>query len=66
MVVGVGSKFSESRVTPVSALALPPGSYTVTFRSSTFAQPVSTLVVVAPGASRGVHADFTTAVPSVH
>jgi hypothetical protein len=61
----VGPKVSETRTTPVRALKLPPGSYSVTFRSATFGDPVMARVDLAPAASRSVHADFRAALPTV-
>ena len=61
----VGSRVSETHVTPVRSLKLAPGSYSVTFRSATFDAPVVTRVELAPGGSRSVHADFRAARPTV-
>jgi hypothetical protein len=61
----VGAHVSQTRSTPVANLALPAGSYTVTFRSPTFGDPVATRVDLASGAFRSVHADFRAAVPTV-
>jgi serine/threonine-protein kinase len=60
-----GAKVSETRVTPVRALSLPPGTYSVTFRSPTFGEPVMARVELLAGASRSVHADFRAAIPTV-
>jgi hypothetical protein len=56
---------SRSLVTPVRELRVPAGSYTVTFRSETYAAPVVARVVVESGLSRSVHADFREADPRV-
>lgn len=61
----VGAKVSETHVTPVRALKLPPGSYSVTFRSPTFGEPVMARVELASSSSRSVHADFRAAIPTV-
>lgn len=60
-----GSGVSETRPTPVRALRVPAGTYTVTFSSETYSTPVSTRIVLERGASRAVHADFRDAVPRV-
>jgi eukaryotic-like serine/threonine-protein kinase len=60
-----GAKVSETRVTPVRALSLPPGSYSVTFRSPTFGEPVMARFELVAGGSRSVHADFRAAIPTV-
>jgi hypothetical protein len=49
----------------VSSLKLPPGAYSVTFRSPTFGAPVVTQVELGAGTSRSVHADFRAAEPTV-
>lgn len=61
----VGGKLAETYGTPVRALKLPPGSYSVTFRSPTFGEPVATRVELSSGASRSVHADFRAAMPTI-
>jgi serine/threonine-protein kinase len=61
----VGPKVSETLVTPVRQLKLPAGSYSVTFRSPTFGEPVVAQVALSSGASRSVHADFRAALPTV-
>jgi eukaryotic-like serine/threonine-protein kinase len=61
----VGARVSQTHVTPVSSLKLPPGSYSVTFRSPTFGAPVVAQVELGTGASRSVHADFRAAEPTV-
>jgi hypothetical protein len=61
----VGTKVAETLVTPVRQLKLPAGSYSVTFRSPTFGEPVVAQVVLGSGASRSVHADFRAALPTV-
>jgi serine/threonine-protein kinase len=61
----VGARVSQTHVTPVPGLKLPPGAYSITFRSATFGAPVATQVELAPGASRAVHADFRAAEPTV-
>lgn len=61
----VGARVSQTHVTPVPGLKLPPGSYSVTFRSPTFGAPVVAQVELGAGASRGVHADFRAAEPTV-
>jgi hypothetical protein len=62
-VVGAGA--TRTWVTPVRDVKLPPGVYSVTFRSATFEGPVSARVELQPGVLRGVHADFRAAVPRV-
>jgi len=61
----VGARVSQTHVTPVPGLKLPPGSYSVTFRSATFGAPVAAQVELLPGISRSVHADFRAAEPTV-
>jgi hypothetical protein len=61
----VGARVSQTHVTPVPGLKLPPGSYSVTFRSPTFGAPVVAQVELGAGASRSVHADFRAAEPTV-
>jgi serine/threonine-protein kinase len=61
----VGARVSQTHVTPVPGLKLPPGSYSVTFRSATFGAPVATQVELLSGVSRSVHADFRAAEPTV-
>lgn len=61
----VGPKVSETQITPVHGLKLPPGSYSVTFRSPTFAQPVVARVELIADGTRSVHADFRAAEPTV-
>jgi hypothetical protein len=60
-----GGRVVETHSTPVRALRVPPGAYTVTFSSETYSGPIATRVTLEPGASRGVHADFRDAVPRV-
>jgi hypothetical protein len=60
-----GPQFSQTSATPIRALSLRPGSYRVSFRSETYASPVTTQVTLAAGAQRNVHADFRAAVPTV-
>jgi eukaryotic-like serine/threonine-protein kinase len=61
----VGARVSQTHVTPVSSLKLPPGSYSVAFRSPTFGAPVVAHVDLPAGTSRSVHADFRAAEPTV-
>jgi len=61
----VGGRVAQTLVTPVRALKLPVGAYSVTFRSPTFGEPVVARVELASGASRSVHADFRAALPTV-
>jgi hypothetical protein len=61
----VGARVSQTHVTPVPGLKLPPGSYSVTFRSPTFGAPVVAQVELGAGVSRSVHADFRAAEPTV-
>jgi hypothetical protein len=61
----VGPHISQTHLTPVPGLKLPPGGYSVTFRSPTFGEPVVARVELAAGASRSVHADFRAAMPTV-
>jgi hypothetical protein len=61
----VGAHVSQTHVTPVPGLKLPPGSYSVTFRSPTFGAPVVAQVELSAGGSRSVHADFRAAEPTV-
>jgi hypothetical protein len=61
----VGAHVSQTQVTPVPSLRLPPGTYSVTFRSPTFGGPVVAQVELAGGSSRSVHADFRAAEPTV-
>ena len=61
----VGARVSQTHATPVPALELPPGRYSVTFRSATFGAPVATQVVLATGVLRSIHADFRAAEPTV-
>jgi hypothetical protein len=49
----------------VRALKLPPGSYTLTFRSPTFGEPVVARIELSANAARSVHADFRAAIPTV-
>jgi eukaryotic-like serine/threonine-protein kinase len=60
-----GAGYSQTVSTPVRSLALPAGSYRLTFRSETYGAPVATQVTLAGGARRSVHADFRAAQPSV-
>jgi serine/threonine-protein kinase len=64
-VIITGSKVSQTHATPVRALSLPPGSYSVTFRSPTFGEPVAARIDLASGSSRSIHADFRAAIPTV-
>ncbi|HKY35960.1 MAG TPA: protein kinase [Polyangiaceae bacterium] len=61
----VGGKVSKSLATPVVALELPPGRYSISFRSATFEQPVATTVDLSANMARGFHADFRDAVPTL-
>jgi hypothetical protein len=61
----VGGRVSQTHVTPVRGLKLPPGTYSVTFRSPTFGEPVVAQVALSAASSRGVHADFRAAIPTV-
>jgi hypothetical protein len=61
----VGGRISQTQLTPVRALKLPPGVYSVTFRSPTFGDPVAARVELGAGATRSVHADFRAALPTV-
>jgi hypothetical protein len=61
----VGGRVAQTLSTPVRGLKLPPGTYSVTFRSPTFGEPVVARVELAPSASRSVHADFRAALPTV-
>jgi eukaryotic-like serine/threonine-protein kinase len=61
----VGLHISSTHLTPVASLKLPPGAYSVTFRSPTFGEPVVARVELAASASRSVHADFRAALPTV-
>ena len=61
----VGPHGAQTHETPVRALKLAPGVYSVTFRSPTFGEPVAARVELASGVSRSVHADFRAAFPSV-
>ncbi|RYZ07192.1 MAG: serine/threonine protein kinase [Myxococcales bacterium] len=65
VVTVVGGKVSQTLSTPVRGLKLPPGAYSVTFRSPTFGEPVAARVELGASASRSVHADFRAAVPTV-
>ena len=60
-----GDGFQQTGSTPVSGIALRPGIYRVTFRNETSRAPVSTRVVLEPGAQRRVHADFRAAEPLI-
>jgi serine/threonine-protein kinase len=60
-----GGKVAETLNTPVRQLKVPAGSYSVTFRSPTFGEPVVARVELVAGASRSVHADFRAALPTV-
>ncbi len=51
--------------TPVSTLNLPAGEYSAIFESPTWDGAISAKIVVEPGASRRVHADFTSEPPRV-
>ena len=61
----VGARVSQTHVTPVSSLKLPPGSYSVAFRSPTFGAPVVAQIELAAGTSRSIHTDFRAAEPTV-
>jgi len=61
----VGAHVSQTHLTPVPSLKLPPGAYSVTFRSPTFGAPVVARIELSSGASRSVHADFRAAEPTV-
>jgi len=61
----VGARVSQTHVTPVPGLKLPPGSYSLTFRSPTFGAPVAAQVELSAGVLRSVHADFRAAEPTV-
>jgi serine/threonine-protein kinase len=65
VVTVVGGRISQTLGTPVRGLSLPPGAYSVTFRSPTFGEPVAARVELTAGSSRGVHADFRAAIPTV-
>jgi serine/threonine-protein kinase len=60
-----GARISQTLVTPVRGLKLPPGAYVVTFRSPTFGEPVAARVELGAASSRSVHADFRAAIPTV-
>jgi serine/threonine-protein kinase len=60
-----GARLVETRRTPVLALPVPPGTYSVVFRSPIFGEPVATQVDLRAGESHSVHADFRAAVPTV-
>jgi serine/threonine protein kinase len=60
-----GTSFHELHQTPVLGLKVPAGKYQIVFRNDTFGTPVSAQVMVVAGASRGVHADFRQAEPTV-
>jgi hypothetical protein len=60
-----GARLVETRRTPVLALLLPPGTYSVVFRSPIFGEPVGTQVDLSAGESHSIHADFRAAVPTV-
>jgi serine/threonine-protein kinase len=64
-VIVTGGRLSQTHGTPVRALSLPPGSYSVTFRSPTFGEPVAARIDLASGSSRSIHADFRAAIPTV-
>jgi len=61
----VGGKISKSLITPVAALELPPGRYSISFRSATFEQPVAETVDLIANTSKSFHADFRAAVPTL-
>jgi serine/threonine-protein kinase len=61
----LGAGIAKQLATPIAALSLPAGVYTVTFRSPTFGEPVAARVELAPGGFSRVHADFRAAVPRV-
>jgi hypothetical protein len=50
---------------PVSGLSLPAGRYQVIFNNITWDGPVSTQIVLLPGKSSRVHADFTNEPPRI-
>lgn len=60
-----GAGKTRSLSTPVRALKLPAGPYTVTFQSPTYSAPVVARVIVEAAAPKSVHADFREAVPRV-
>jgi hypothetical protein len=60
-----GGRTLETRHTPVPALSVPAGTYSIVFRSPTFGEPVATQIELLPGESHSVHADFRAAVPTV-
>jgi eukaryotic-like serine/threonine-protein kinase len=60
-----GGKVSQTHATPVRALPLPAGSYTLTFRSATFGEPVVARVELLSGGGHSVHVDFRAAIPTV-
>lgn len=60
-----GAGLSRALTTPVRELKLPPGVYSVSFESATYAAPVTTSVSLADGAQRSVHADFREAEPRI-
>lgn len=62
----VGASGSQTLVTPVRGIQVRPGTYSVTFRSPTFGEPVVARVELGLGSSRSVHADFRAALPTVH
>jgi hypothetical protein len=64
-VILTGANVSQTHATPVRALALPPGAYSVTFRSPTFGEPVAARIELTPGTTRSIHADFRAAIPVV-
>ena len=64
-VIITGAKLSQTHSTPVRALALPSGAYSVTFRSPTFGEPVAARIELAAGTTRSIHADFRAAIPTV-
>jgi serine/threonine-protein kinase len=61
----MGAGITKQLATPIAALSLPAGVYTVTFRSPTFGEPVAARVELAAGGFSRVHADFRAAVPRV-
>ena len=60
-----GPTVHDLRQTPVLGFKVPAGKYQILFRNDTFGTPVSAQVMVVPGATRSVHADFRQAEPVV-
>jgi serine/threonine-protein kinase len=61
----VGGRVAQTLSTPVRGLKVPPGTYSITFRSPTFGEPVVARLELSASASRSVHADFRAALPTV-